>query len=573
VGIWSRNDPDARPARAAGYNERRTIVASAARVRFKDPAIRDEVRRRTSAQMPWQEEAWRYFDDIGEIKFALSLVASIFSRVRLYPGVVLDPEDAPTRLVDAVASPEGSGPAGPDEDLQDSGEALIDSTGIDARLAVEARDAFRKALATAKVSELCRAFALNLAVPGECYLALIDGSWSVRSTVELRVDTLGLRLQESVASDPTPKYLPEGTPVGRVWRPHPKHSADPDSSMRALRDSCEELLLLTRMIRGTARSQLNAGILFVPDEIVVASRRAPVDPEAASDPEQEDQFEAELIYSMTEPVGDEASASGVVPMLMRGPSELGDKIKHISLTREGDQFLVARADRVLDRILQGIDAPKDIVTGLANVKYANAIVIDESLYKAHIEPLALVLCDAITEIVLRPLLSAAGFTDEDVARIVIWYDPSEITVRPNRSADADTGYDKFLLSAQAWRSAHGFSDADAPDQEELARRLALSAALPDDIAVALLQALLPNVLGAARDAATAASPLPPALDTVLNGGDAPAPDAPAPDGPAAKPPTPIRSVPAADAGVGPVPDQATPDAGANGALPPRQAVG
>jgi hypothetical protein len=343
----------------------------------------------------------------------------------------------------------------------------------------------------------------------------------VKSVDELRVNSAGrIVLKASVStSTAREKVIPKDTPIGRIWRAHPRFSADPDSSMKALRGDCEELLLLSRMIRATTRSRLNAGLLFVPDSLSI-SARTPGEEET----EGEDPFEVELVAAMTQPISDEGSAASVVPLLVRGPAEQGEKIAYIQLSRDSDEALVNRAERVLERILQGIDVPKDIVTGLANVKYSNAIQIDEGLYKAHIEPLALMFCDAITDIYLRPLLRAAGYETGDVNRIVVWYDPSEVVVRPNRSNDADSGYEKYILSGEAWRAAHGFGDNDAPTEEEITWRMAVEKAIiPEEISQALLMFLMPEVLKKAQTSNQSASPFPPGLQEQLAATSAPAP--------------------------------------------------
>jgi hypothetical protein len=146
--------------------------------------------------------------------------------------------------------------------------------------------------------------------------------------------------------------------------------------------------------------------LYIPDGLAVSSGAAPDYPYADDsdlDPailaeEQQDDFEEQLIDAMTTPIKDEDSASAVVPLIIRGPAELGDAIKQFKFERSFDPALALRADRVLERILQGIDVPKDIITGLANVKYSNALQIDETLYKTHIEPLMLLIADAIARI-------------------------------------------------------------------------------------------------------------------------------------------------------------------------------
>ena len=490
------------------FNQPRPLVASAQRIRLNDPETLEDMRLRGS-NASWQKEAWIYYDAIGEIKFAFGLLASVMSRLRLYAAAVLDPESPPTRVADAATIPRPEG-----EETTD----YHPPKGIDPRLAKEAHDTLTKLFRRTSVPGLLRSFALNASVPGECYLMLHNDQWVVKSTSEVKIDTSGRAVMTRTKGGKQ-NVLPESLTIGRIWREHPEFSADADSSMRALLADCEELLLLSKMIRASSRGRLNAGILFVPDEVTVSRNTPTDDPEIEA--EEESSFEAELVQAMTAPITDERAANSVIPLLLRGNAELADKIKHIEITRKIDPELVTRADRTLERILQGIDIPKDVVTGLANVKYSNAIQIDENLYKAHVEPLALMLVDAITEICLRPVLAASGkWTDEQIAQIVVWYDPSEVVTRPDRAADAQQGWDNYLISGDAWRQTRGFSDADQPGEEELAKRLALEKAeVPPEIASVLFNFVLPLILGKAKTEAREDGrvPMPDDLAAMLDG--------------------------------------------------------
>jgi hypothetical protein len=515
-------------AKPVAYSKDRAIVASATRLNLSKQGESEKLRKRAAANQPWQDESWTYYDSIGEIKFGYGLLASTASRVRLYVGVVVDPDAPPVAITEAVAQ-EGDDS---ESTADDAADARTDR-GIDDELAKQADEIFRKALARSSVSSMMRNAVLNISVPGECYLVRANDRWSIRSTSEIRVSTDGrYQVQRSIGDGQSMQFLPpdeDGTVVGRVWREHPRYSMDPDSALLGLRADCEELLLLSRMVRAVTRSRLNAGLLYVPDEISVVSRN-PGDT-TEEDEEQGDPFETELLYSITEPINTEDAAASVVPMLARGPAELADKIKHILFERKSDEFLVARADRVLERILQGLDIPKDVVTGLANVKYSNAVQIDENMYKAHVEPLCVMIADAFTDIVLHPLLKEAGIDPSDYERIVVWYDPSEVVVRPNRADDADKGYDKGLLSGSAWRDAHGFGDTDAPDEDEMAFRLAWEkAVVPEELATVLFNKLLPTITQAAR--AASGDNVPPEMQQMLDGE---IPQSPTPDEVAAPP--------------------------------------
>lgn len=527
------------------YSAHRGITAAAKTINLQNP---DEIARmaRRKGGDAWQSEAWEYYDAIGEVKYALSLVANVLSRIRLYAAYVEDPSQAPT-------------PANPDTPA--GGAAIAALAKLDSAFGGQ--------------PGLLRDAGLNLAVAGECYLVqrparnfpVTPEAWDIRSVDELSVTASGeSTITTRRDGDASSRFkLPSGAFVARIWRPHPRYSDEADSSMKGILDNCAELLLLNRTFRATARSRLNAGMLYLPDGMGVAAtpdpdllddEQDPADPQFSSltAPEEDmDDFEESLVEAMSTPIADEDSASAVVPLLVRGPAELADKIKLIKFERSFDPALAVRADRVLDRIMQGIDVPKDVVSGLANVKYSNAVQIDESLYKAHIEPLALLLCDAFTVVYLRPSLLSKGFSPEEIARHVIWYDPSEVTTRPNQAEDADTGYENHTLSGAAWRRAHGFTDDDAPDPTELAVRLLVeNPTVTPELTESLLSVIAPEVMQRVRAASQAANPapLPPAVANAIGAPAAAAPTppetpaAPAAPSPTADPNAPVQDIPA-----------------------------
>lgn len=486
------------PAQAAPFATPRVMTAAAAQVKVNDRAEYEQFRqRRNSASSAWQIEAWEYYDAIGEIKYAFNLVASVISRIRLYPAVIDNPSEAP-KLVRDVAS-------------------------VDKNLALAAERAIQRLdSAYGGQAGLLRDAALNLSVTGECYLVQMPArpgsgvpeSWDIKSTDEVvaasnkagSYSILGRREQMGGSQGGARGYeLPSKAFIGRIWRAHPRFSDEADSSLRGMLDLCAELLLLNRTFRATARSRLNAGALYLPDGLSVAASGDPdildddmLNPSAVAT-EAEDEFEDQLIDAMTTPIRDEDSASAVVPLIIRGPAELGDKIKQFKFERSFDPALATRADRVLERILQGIDIPKDVVTGLANVKYSNALQIDESMYKAHIEPLMLLIVDALTVVYFRPYLIANGYTPSEVDRLTIWYDPSAVSTRNDRASDADTGYDRHVISGEAWRRAHGFSSADAPTDTELALRMLVERGqITPELTEAMLNVVSPAMMDAVR---------------------------------------------------------------------------
>jgi hypothetical protein len=527
-------------AEPAAYNTPRALTAAAAQIKIGDKTEAEQFKaRRQSASSSWQTEAWEYYDAIGEIKYAFNLVAAVVSRIRIYAASVDNPAEAPVPV--AVSS------------------------NIDPQLARAAERALaRLNSAYGGQAGLLKDAALNLQVTGECYLVQVPErlgtglpeSWDMRSVDELQLDSRGnyvinpIRDVSGSSSNQSSKSaikLPKDAFIGRIWKSHPRYSLESDSSLRGLLDLCAELLLLNRTFRATARSRLNAGALYLPDGLSVASSPDPDYPydedgeynEQYNAEEAADDFEDQLIDAMTTPIKDEDSASAVVPLIIRGPAELGDKIKQFKFERSFDASLVQRADRVLERIMQGLDVPKDVVTGLANVKYSNALQIDEALYKAHIEPLMLLIVDALTVVYLRPYLIANGYDEEAVAKIQVWYDPSQVATRNDRATDADSGFDKLAVSYDTWRRAHGFSDADAPSPAELALRLVIEKGMiTPELTQSMLEAVAPELRELINKASQANSvaPMPPEIEQLLAGQPV-APGAEAPtEAPAAEAP-------------------------------------
>ena len=516
-------------AEPQNFNTPRPLTAAAAQVNLNDKGEAEQFKaRRQSASSSWQTEAWEYYDAIGEVKYAFNLVASVVSRIRLYAAAVQNPNETPAPITS------------------------VDK--VDERLAAAAQRALdRLDSAFGGQAGLLKDAALNLQVTGECYLVQmperlgsgLPESWDIRSVDELQVDQKGnyiINPRRDIGGGNTTMMsqgskdilkLPRSSFVGRIWRAHPRYTQESDSSLRGLLDLCAELLLLNRTFRATARSRLNAGALYLPDGLSVAASPDPDYPydedgnynEQYNPEEAADDFEDQLIDAMTTPIKDEDSASAVVPLIIRGPAELGDKIKQFKFERSFDPSLAQRADRVLERIMQGLDVPKDVVTGLANVKYSNALQIDEALYKAHIEPLMLLIVDALTVMYLRPYLIANGYSLDEVRNVCIWYDPSLVATRNDRASDADSGFEKMAVSYDAWRRAHGFSESDAPDPTEFALRMVLQKGMiTPELTEAMLVTVSPEIMGKIREQSMqdTGAGIPSDIDALLSGEDAPA---------------------------------------------------
>jgi hypothetical protein len=447
------------------------IVGAARRIHLNRRSEVEKLRETNAAE--WQKLAWRYYDEIGEIKFAFNYFAAISSRVRLYAGWKQDEEEAPT----------------PVETIKDLDPLLIAAAREEMKVLNRGRGG---------QPNMIRQLALNLLVTGEAYLVGQADHWSVKSTSELEFDSSGRVKVITSARNRSARnnaYLAENAYVARIWRTHPQYSDDADSSLRGVMRECSELLLLGRLINASVGSRLNAGILYVADEL--RFQRADTD-DPATTPDV-DPFEEELTLSLTEAIDDTDSPSNVIPMIVRGPAAMAETaITKIDLSRGFDENVIKRHDQTLDRIIDGIDIPRDLIKGMANVRYSNAQSISEDMLKAHIEPLMVLISEAFTTVYLHPRLLARGFSPAEIAQLSVWYDPSEVVTRPDRSEDADKGYDRKLISGAAWRRAHGFSEADAPSNDEIAIRVALDGQITADITLEFLRRVAPDLVAQAE---------------------------------------------------------------------------
>lgn len=408
---------------------------------------------------PWQAEAWNYYDLVGELWYAANFYGGCLSRVILTPG--MRGRDGRVGEVwgdeneDGV--PEPLHPwAGPASDLL---EDLRSPVGGQAAI--------------------LRAFGINLAVAGESYLLGQDDSdvptakrWEVLSVEEL---TKGEGKKYKRGDE---EIDPETSLVARIWRPHPRKSTKADSSVKALREILEELVILTRGVRATATSRLaGAGVYWVPEEIDYPGDEDDDSSEEAQGTKP-DPFTTDLIKAMVTPISDKGSAAAVVPMVVRAPADYIEKIRFDDFTRSFDSYpSVALRKEAVERFAQGIDLPVEIVTGQGGANHWSAWQIDEQTFKAHIEPMLTLICDGLTGGYLHPGLLAMGAKPEEIADLICHYDPSELVTHPNQAADATQAFDRVSIRGATYRRVLGFTEDDAPDPEEVEERLRIAVAM------------------------------------------------------------------------------------------------
>ena len=410
-------------AKPAKFN---AIIASAEMLRGRQ--IQD--RQSTTAAGTRNEEAWKFYDTLGELSFGVTWFANTLSRIRLTAARKTPGGEEPAIVRDGLAN-----------DLV--GE-IADGIGGQSRL--------------------LWGFGNFLPMTGEGYLVGETDesatSWRVYPPEAIRIrGRKGQTRTEIQVDESAWRSLPNESIVTRVWREHPRKWWRAQSPAQVALPIMKELELINRHIVSVLQSRLaGAGILVVPTEITFAPS-----PEHADAP---DPFVAELVDTMITPIGDPGSASAVVPLVVRMPAQYAEALRHITFGTELDRRILNLRDSAIRRLATTLDLPAEVLLGLGEVNHWTGWQITEEAFKTHVAPAVELVCDALTIGYLRPAIDAS-MSGEDSGEWVVWYDNSELTVRPDHSENVVSAYDRYEVSGQALRRELGLDESDVPTGEEL----------------------------------------------------------------------------------------------------------
>ncbi|WP_353107821.1 hypothetical protein [Gordonia sp. (in: high G+C Gram-positive bacteria)] len=383
-------------------------------------------------QQDWQRQAWALRNEIGELRFIGDRQARACSQVRVFIGRKATPDSDPAPV-------EPNSPAG------QLSKALFGN-------------------AAATEQDLKRA-AQHLIFTGESNLLITeDGNggfdWSAHSSTELTGAPGKWKLTDGL----TPRDIDEDKEVLiRAWNPDPEKSAMADAPVRAVLPVARELRALTMYVSAQVDSRLaGGGVLFVPQGIQSSQ---PVGEDGSTVP-----FGEELTDYMIEAIRDRDSAASVAPLVVELPSDLIDKVKHVTFASPLDSEAPGLRDESIRRIGLGMDSDPSVLLGQASSNHWSAWAVDENEVKYGVLPVVSTICHALTIGLVQPLLQSEGVAD--ASSYVVWYDATPLQVRPDRSKDAQTLYDKEVISAETLRRESGFDDSDiAADDEVEARKL------------------------------------------------------------------------------------------------------
>lgn len=432
----------------------RSVVASAQTVDLTQPM---EARRQRMARREWQSKVWPVYRVLPEIRYPANYIGNALSRYTMRPGWK-DP-DSPTADPTIPESTKRPPILGAAEDI------LAELEGPQGG-----------------IGEIQRRYGITMSVSGDGWLLGLDQmtgdtSWEFVSNNEIQFAQWGAGNDERAFRNATgdedwrreENLLPTtGIFTHRFWNAHPEFSQQADSPLETLLADAQRLIDLNDAISARILSRLaSAGILFLP-----SSLHMPIAPSGVDDGQAEkDSLLASIITLMTTAIQERGTAASVIPILLRGPDDLGEKIRHITLDDTiTDTEMQLRAE-LRQNITHGQDLPVEVQTEIGGASHWNTWAISDSTHSNHLQPKADSFADSLTRVFLRPALIDNGFDPAEVRSVVVIADGSNVVTRPNGAEDTRQLHDRATISDRVLRLAAGAEDADAPDEDEYVRIL------------------------------------------------------------------------------------------------------
>lgn len=399
---------------------------------------------RVFAYESWQTEAWGYLDTLGEFQYGVGWLANALSRVRLTAAELVPGGDEPEPLNDGPAA------------------QLVEAFGG----GIAGHAAIMKSLTT------------QVSVPGEGWVVaqredpripLVQADWSVKSTEEIRPGRGKAGGYEVRVDDNRWVSLgPESLPC-RVWDPHPRWSWKANSAAKSAIPIMRTIELLNRRIIATLVSRLAMnGLLLIPQEHTI---NTPAPYQEADDP-----FVAMLLDIAGKNIREPGSATASIPIPIKFAGDGIDKWKHLTFGDGVDEQLIEEREKELGRLATTLNIPAEVLKGIGATNHWTAWQLEESGIKLHISPVAELIVGGLTTGYLQPMLKAAGadLVGPNGGKLVVWYDTSELTARPDKSDKAQAAYDRGEVSGVALRRESGLDEGDKPTKEELREQLLIA---------------------------------------------------------------------------------------------------
>lgn len=320
-----------------------TVDLSAAATRYTSRSTRAQ-----RVDNSWQENAWGFYADTPEVRFAARWVGNAMGMARLYAGRQLPDgtiQKAPAghRAAELVASIAG---------------------GVEGQ------------------SQMLKAFGPHLVVAGEGWIVITppadtttvtsgekpEVGWHVLSVLEMSKKGGGLdaeidgEITQIPADDPGQPPAQDKPLAIRVWDPSPRRHLEADSPVRSSLGLLAELKLLNMAVSAIARSRLTGrGVLLVPK-----GTRFPT--KAGAEQGEDDLIELFMTVAETA-YRDPESAAATVPIILEVPAELLGDIKRLTFESDFDTLAIQLRKECIQRFANGLDVPAEVLLGLGDANH------------------------------------------------------------------------------------------------------------------------------------------------------------------------------------------------------------
>lgn len=389
------------------------------------------------------ELAWYFYERIPELRYIARYVANSVSQARLFVGKVtadpFNPERVKTKN-DAVKLLDGF--AGGFEGQSE----LLDRLGLHLTVAGDSI-----------LAGPLNPFARNK--PVEPF-----NEYKIYSTYEM-TSKGGVVYYRRPATNKD-EQLPESVKAVRVWKEHPKRWELADSPTLSSFTVLREIDLLDQHVHSSAVSRLaGAGVWLVSDEMTFPSDETEVEGI------QVDPFVKELTDVMSIALKNPESAAARVPIILTGPNEAirASKEGYLTFDTPFSEQVPELRNVALRRLALGMDVPPEVLLGMSESTQWSAWQTDESTVRLHTVPLLQRICAYLTVGWFRPALRAmrTNLSDAEIDHLTIWFDISNLRVRPSITEEALSLYQNFEIGGDTLRLTSGFTDAEKPTKDEL----------------------------------------------------------------------------------------------------------
>jgi hypothetical protein len=254
--------------------------------------------------------------------------------------------------------------------------------------------------------------------------------------------------------------------LGRVWNASARWIDIADSPMTGLATECEVLHLLTQTMKGRLMSRFAmAGILLLPQEMSDAAIAGP-DPNKTLHTSKVLNY---LITAWTRNMSNHDQSIATLPIALQGPAAVLDKVKHLMLDTAIDERDLKLRTELIGRILTGLDVQKNATQGVGDTNHWAAWAVSDEERRIAVQPDIDAFSWVLTRLILWPALRNRGWEEGKVRRVRVIADLSEAAVKTNQAEDFRLLRAEGGVSLEALRRVSGAKESDKPDNDEYVR--------------------------------------------------------------------------------------------------------